>query len=147
MEAKPDEDYLFGHFKSLNEQMHRVQPIFEEFCCRNGFERFPRRSLGRYPRERIQRPGNPWLWYDLTMGCDESGRRYEDFSPEIPYEMSCGATYEESSCRYTKAITCFRDLTFGKVTERLERELNYYLPTLKSWDADILKREGRCVKL
>jgi len=63
----------------LAEHLQAVRPLVDEFARAHGFELVDPRSLGRYPRIRIARADQPQIWFELWMGLDEHGRRYERF--------------------------------------------------------------------
>ena len=46
-------------FAALNEHLLEVQPIFADFCNRNGFVFVDRKSLGRYVRSKRSAPKSP----------------------------------------------------------------------------------------
>ena len=137
-----DEEFFWGHFRRLNEHLTDIQPTLRRFCARHGFEFVPRISLGRYPRQRIERPGNPRLWFDLSMEADPKGVRYQFFFTEAPYHLGAGATYEENGIVYSMSFSCFDLLPWTEVLESLEVELETHLPTLESWTADDLRSRG-----
>ena len=78
--------------EALRAHLGTVEPIFDAFCQSNGFTRATPSSIGRYPRIRVLRDGPVQLWIDLFMELDEAGRRFETFDPQLPYELSAGAT-------------------------------------------------------
>ncbi len=81
-------------FATLNEHLEEVRPIFDDFCARHGFVYVNRKSLGRYPRIRIERPGAPTIWFDLWMEFNKDGQRFEQFTRDLPYECVGGLAIE-----------------------------------------------------
>lgn len=139
-------------FAALNEHLEEVRPIFDAFCARHGFVYVNRKSLGRYPRIRIQRPGAPTIWFDLWMEFDKDGRRFERFRRDLPYELSAGASLilEDGSkygVRFDKCFQCFAGKPFDQVGAVLETEMEKHLPTLERWDAQYLRENGEKVQL
>ena len=132
--------------------LSEVRPIIEKFCALNGFELVDQKSLGRYPRIRIKRPGMVRCWFDLSMELDTNGRRYEKFSRDIPYELSAGAYVDvqdgsKYGSRFQKSVSCFSGTPFGRVPAILQNEMQKYLPRIDGWDMDSLKDKGQKIEL
>ena len=139
-------------FAALNEHLVEVRPIFDDFCARHGFAYVDSRSVGRYPRIRIERTGAVRIWFDLWMELDKDGHRIERFRRNLPYELSAGAyvdVQDGSKCgsRYQKAIQCFADKPFDQIGAVLRVEMEKHLPTLEGWDEQYLKAYGKKVRL
>ncbi len=139
-------------FVELNKHLKELEPIFIEFCSQNEFVFTNKKSLGRYPRIRIERQTEINIWFDLWMQPDKSGNRFEIFNKNLPYELSAGAYYTESnnsktSLRFDKSFICFSDIPFFKIEIILQAELSKNLITLKQWNVDFLKKFGRKVVL
>jgi hypothetical protein len=139
-------------FAALNEHLQEVRPIFDDFCARNGFVYVDRKSLGRYPRIRIERPGATKLWFDLWMELHKVGHRVEQFRRDLPYELSAGAYLDvqdgsKYGTRFQKAILCFSGKPFDQVGAVLQREMQKHLRTLEAWDVQYLKDNGNKVQL
>ena len=64
-------------FNNLREHLSLVRPIMDEFCRAHGFDYVNPGALGRYPRLRIQKAGEINRWFDLWMGLDKDGKRFE----------------------------------------------------------------------
>ena len=125
-------------FDDLNAHLEAVRPVFDEFCARHGFAHVDRRSLGRYPRIRIERAGSVRLWFDLWMQLNDDGRRFERFGPDLPYELSAGAYCDVDDVsgkrvRFQMAFQCFSGKPFEQVASALPSELEQNLETLESW--------------
>jgi hypothetical protein len=139
-------------FATLNEHLQEVRPIFDDFCARNGFVYVNPKSLGRYPRIRIERPGAPTIWFDLWMEFDKDGHRFERFRRDLPYELSAGASVfvddgSKYGVRFDKCFQCFSGKPFDQVGAVLQNELQKHLPTLAQWDVQYLKDNGKKVQL
>ena len=139
-------------FEVLNEHLKDVRPIFDSFCARNGFVYVDRKSLGRYPRIRIERQGPVNTWFELWMELDKDGNRFEHFREDLPYELGAGASFVEDNgtkygVRYQKCFTCFSGKPFNRVGEVLESEMEKHLRTLEGWNALHLKHYGEKVQL
>jgi hypothetical protein len=139
-------------FAALNEHLKEVRPIMDDFCARHGFTYVDRRSLGRYPRIRIEKAGMTRIWFDLWMELDKGGRRVEQFSRDLPYELSAGAYVDVPGAtkygdRFQKAIQCFSGKPFYQVSAVLLSEMEKHLPTLQEWDLHYLSTYGRKVQL
>ena len=139
-------------FVALSEHLEEVRPIFDDFCTRHGFVYVDRRSLGRYPRIRIERPGAPSLWFDLWMEVGKDGQRFERFRRDLPYELSAGASLvlqdgSKYGVRFDKCFQCFSGEPFDQVGAILQDKLETHLRTLEQWDAQYLKEHGERVQL
>ena len=139
-------------FAALNEHLHEVHPILDAFCARHGFAGVDQRSLGRYPRIRIERRGLTNIWFDLWMESDEGGHRVDQFRRDVPYELSAGVYIDvQDGSRYglrlQKAIQCFSGKPFDQVGAILQSEMEKHLPTLEAWNVQYLKDHGERVQL
>ena len=139
-------------FAALNEHLQEVRPIIDDFCARNGFAYVDRKSLGRYPRIRISKPGSVVLYFDLWMELDKEGHRFEKFRRDLPYALYAGASIVEDDgskhgIRFQKGLVCFSGKPFDQVRAVLQSEMQKHLPTLKAWDVQYLKDNGEKVKL
>jgi len=139
-------------FAALNEHLEEVRPIFDEFCVRHGFVYVDRKSLGRYPRVRIEKTGATKIWFDLWMEFDKDGQRFERFKPDLPYELSAGASLvvqdgSEYGIRFDKCFQCFSGKPFDHVGPVLQDEMEKHLPALEGWDVQHLKQNGEKVQL
>jgi hypothetical protein len=144
-------DY-FAALDALNEHLQEVRPIFDEFCACNGFVYVDRRSLGRYPRIRIERPGETTIWFDLWMEFDQDGHRFERFRRDLPYELSAGAYVDmqdgsKHGTRFQKAVQCFSGKPFDQIGALLKGEMEKHLQSLEAWDMQYLKDHGEKVRL
>ncbi|WLQ16773.1 hypothetical protein O5O45_12675 [Hahella aquimaris] len=139
-------------FEELNEHLKRVMPCVNRFCEVAGYEYVDRRALGRYPRIRIQRPGEICRWIELWMELDENGDRYERFFDDIPYELSAGAKVEIADGtpyghRYFKTFVLFSRKPFREVPQTLEGQLRKAHVLLSGWDKTFVLTHGRKVVL
>jgi hypothetical protein len=139
-------------FAKLNEHLQEVRPIFDDFCARNGFVFVNRKSLGRYPRIRIERPGALKIWFDLWMELDKDGHRFEQFRSDLPYELSAGAYVDEQDgskhgVRFQKCISCFSGKPFYQVSAVLQGEMQTHLRALEEWDVQYLMDNGKKIQL
>jgi hypothetical protein len=146
------EAYFFGHFAALNEHLQELLPIFDDFCARNGFVYANKESLGRYPRIRIEKNGATNIYYDLRMGLDREGHRFEQFRHDLPYDLSAGAylVVQDGSkygIHFSKYIQCFSGKPFDQMSVVLQSEMQKHLPMLKEWDVQYLKDNGKKVQL
>lgn len=134
-------------FAKLGAHLEQLNPLVEEFCRKHGFERIKGSSVGRYPRIRLQRCDDITLWLDLWMGLDGAGQRFSRFSPEIPYELSAGAFFDEQSenldkWRYQKSFVIWPSTPFIEVAAKLPAALEDGLKALEKWDLSFLQKEG-----
>lgn len=133
-----DEEYLWRHFAALNDQILEVRPIFDQFCARYKFASVEPRTPSRNPQIRLERPGQPSLWFDLRMERDR-----QDCPPQdLPYELSCGAILDDGQSRYYKILQCFSAKPFEQVPLILKEEMEKALRTLLTWDVKFLKKNG-----
>ena len=145
------QDDFEAHFAALREHLSEVRPSFDAFCARHGFE-YVRGGLGRYPRIRIERVDERTLWFDLSMGLDAQGRRFESFERDRPYELGAGACLDvrdgpKHGTRYCKSVMCFEGVPFEQVGAMLLTEMEKYLPLVGQWTAQYLRESGMKVKL
>lgn len=139
-------------FVELNEHLREFHPIIEDFCLRNQFISVARSSLGRYPRIRIERGDKLKIWFDLQMGLDREGRRFERFLLSLPYQLDAGAYIDNADGsqygeRFQKSINCFNQIPFTMAKSILFDELVRHLVTLESWDSDFLQEHGQRIQL
>ena len=139
-------------FAALNEHVQEVRSIFDEFCARHGFMYVNRQALGRYPRIRIQRGDAPTLWFDLSMGLDKDGHRFERFRRDLPYELDAGANVDvpdgsKYGTRFQKGLRCFSGKPFDQVAAVLQSEMQRHLRTMEEWSVQYLKENGQKVQL
>jgi hypothetical protein len=144
-------DY-FAALDALNKHLQEVQPIFDDFCVQYGFVYVDRKSLGQYPRIRIERPGAITIWFDLWMEFDKDGKRFEYFKRDLPYELSAGAfVFETDSSnqrtRFDKSFQCFSGKPFEEVSAVLKSEMQTNLLTLEKWDFKYIEDNGRKIIL
>lgn len=143
-----DETDFEAHFAALNEHLEEVRPIFDAFCASHGFSYVNRRALGRYPRIRIQRPGEPKIWSDLWMELDKHGQRFEHFRRDLPYELSGGAYLDvqdgsKYGARFGTSLQCFAGRPFEEVGAVLQEQMEKHLLILEGWDSQCLKEHAR----
>ena len=139
-------------FAALSEHLQEVRPIFDGFCSRNAFSYVNQRSLGRYPRIRIERLGEVTIWFDLLMGLDKCGRRFEQFRPDLPYDLGAGADVvvqdgTRYGVRFQKIIPCFIGRAFHDVAAVLQGTMEDHLRVLERWDARYLREKGERIQL
>ncbi len=139
-------------FAALNEHLEEVRPIFDDFCARHGFVYVDRKSLGRYPRVRIEKTGATKIWFDLWIELDKKGHRVERFRRDLPYELSAGAYVDvpdgsKYGTRFQKGVQCFAGKPFDQVGTVLRSEMEKHLPTLEQWDVQHLKDNVNKVQL
>lgn len=139
-------------FAALNEHLREVRPIFDDFCTPHGFTYVNPKSLGRYPRIRIERASATKIWFDLWMESDQKGNRFERFRRDLPYELSAGAYVDvqdgsQYGIRFQKALQCFAGKPFDQVGAVLKSEMEMHLRTLEQWDAQYLRDNGKKVQL
>ena len=143
---------LEDDFTKLNAHLEIVTPLVEAFCHKYDFKRIVGSSVGRYPRIRLQRCDEITLWLDLWMGLDNEGQRFNLFSPDIPYELSAGAFFDEKSqsadkWRYQKSFVIWPAKPFNEVADELREALEFGVATVKNWDLYFLMKEGLRVQL
>jgi len=147
-----DEAEAKAHFAALNEHLKELRPLFDAFCARHGFWYMNRQALGRYPRIRIERTRTTTIWFDLSMGLDSNGKRFEKFWRELPYDFGGGAycVLQDNSkqvFRFGKIIDCFQNRPFDQIGSILIHEMEIHLPTLEQWDVQYLLSHGTKVPL
>lgn len=139
-------------FDKLREHLASVRPIVDEFCSATGYQHVDPRSIGRYPRIRIEKPGEVSRWLDLWMEVDEIGNRNESFFEDVPYELSAGASLHvedetQYGHRFQKSFTVFSGRPFKNVPETLLKELRKGAAEIEVWTPDILRKQGEKVPL
>ena len=139
-------------FEKLRQHLDRVLPNMEKFCLTAGYKFVDSRSLGRYPRIRIERGGEINLWIELWMELDENGKRYEYFFEDIPCELSAGASIDvsdqtEYGHRFQKSFSLISHKSFKDIPAIIIDELKKADKKLAVWDKEVLVREGKRVEL
>lgn len=139
-------------YHALSEHLEGIRPIFDTFCTKHGFFHANKLSLGRYPRIRIEKPAFVKLWFDLSMELNQEGRRFEKFTPDLPYGLGAGAYIEfqdgpEYGARLQTAFTCFSDKPFYEVGAILEAKMESSLRVLEGWDVRYLQAHGKKIQL
>ena len=139
-------------FDKLREHLGRVRPIVDEFCSSNGYCHVDPRSIGRYPRIRIEKPGEVTTWLDLWMELDKDGNRYESFFEDVPYELAAGAHLHvedgtQYGHRFQKSLAVFSGRPFKDVPESLLEELRKGAAEIEEWTAEMLREKGERVQL
>lgn len=137
-------------FEQLRLHLGRVLPNIENFCIEAGYEFVNQKSLGRYPRIRIERTGEINRWIELWMELDEDGNRYEHYFEEIPYELSAGAyinipDHTEYGHRFQKSFLLFSRKKFKDIPTIITTELKKANEKLAGWNRNILINEGKRV--
>lgn len=146
------EEQFKKHFEDLREHLQLVQPLVDEFCSSYGYQHVDPRSIGRYPRIRIQKQGEVARWLDLSMELDEDGNRYEIFFDEVPYELAAGANFHiedgtQYGHRFQKSFAVFSGRPFKAVPENLLEDLRKGAEEIEEWTAAMLKEHGEKVQL
>jgi len=139
-------------YNGLREHLEEVFPIFEKFCYSSGYQLIDSKSLGRYPRIRVENVGFLVRWIDLWMALDEKGDRYKFYFNEIPYELSAGAYYDfddgtEYGIRYQKSISLFTHRPFNKIPKELYQDLYKGKMEVEGWTRKMLQQHGVKVNL
>jgi hypothetical protein len=129
-----------------------VRPIFNTFCAIHGFVRADPQTLGRYPRIRIEREeGELTRVLELWMELDDKGQRFEQFRPDLPYELTAGVSIlvpdDEYGIRFDSWVMCFAHKPFHQVPAVLRSELETHLVIIEQWTGEYLKTYGRKTKL
>jgi len=146
------EEQFKKHFKDLREHLDLVRPVVGEFCSSTGYQHVEPRSIGRYPRIRIQKLGEVIRWLDLSMELDKDGNRYESFFEGVPYELAAGANFHvedgtEFGHRFQKSYSVFSGKPFKDVPEPLPEELRKGAAEIEGWTAEMLRKQGEKVQL
>ncbi|MGH1543069.1 MAG: hypothetical protein ACRBHB_21805 [Arenicella sp.] len=141
-----------NQFEELWQHLDRVLPDIESFCLSAGYEFVDARSLGRYPRIRVEKKGEINCWIELWMELDEKGIRYERFFEEVPYELSAGAFIDiadktEYGHRFQKSFILFSHKYFKDVSVVIVDELKKANEKLVGWNKDTLMVDGQKVEL
>jgi hypothetical protein len=139
-------------FIAMQPYLQPLRPAFKAFCERHEFEFANPSSIGRYPRIRIGRViDQVWVYFDLWMGYDENGKRYEEFFDQIPFEFSAGAfidLHDEPEPprrrRYGYSLLFWEGRPYCEIeSTALLLEMERALPELLTWTPARLRAEGR----
>lgn len=146
------QDMTEEDFIKLGAHLKQLDPCVEEFCRKHSFERIVGSSIGRYPRIRVERSDTITLWIDLWMCLDDDGQRFSLFSPDLPYELSAGAYFDEPSedatqWRYQHCFAIWSAKPFKEVAEALPEALEKAVAILQQWDLSLLQKEGLRLQL
>lgn len=143
----------YTKFSELSEQLASLIPPFVEFCSKHEYSFVDSRSLGRYPRVRVEKVGDVIAWFELWMCLDPEGNRYESFFETIPFELSAGVYVDLNDqpphgCRYYMAFSIWERRPFSSITsEELIRAMELNLSTLNVWSIEMLRVNGKPVIL
>lgn len=135
-----------AQFAALGANLDEVRPIFDEFCARYGFVHANPASLGRYPRIRVNRVRETRIYFDLWMALDANGRRFEHYTPELPYDLSAGAWIDVpdgGGTRFGSHSECLSARPLHEITPILLQTMEQHLPKLEAWSVQDLKDKGR----
>jgi hypothetical protein len=137
-----------AQFAALGINLGEVRPIFDEFCARHAFVHANPLSLGRYPRIRVQRDRETRTWFDLWMGLDANGRRFEHYRPDLPYDLSAGVYIDVpdgdgGGTRFSSYGECLSAGPLHEITPILLQTMEQHLPKLETWTVQNLKEKGR----
>ena len=128
-------------FVALGQNLGEVRPIFDEFCARHGFVHTNPLSLGRYPRIRVTKERETRMYFDLWMSLDANGRRFERYSPDLPYDLYAGVYVDVGSTRYAAGEECLTARPLHAITPILWRTMERHLPKLAAWSVADLKEK------
>jgi hypothetical protein len=86
------------------------------------------------------------------MELDKEGKRINEFSPDVPYELGAGSFLDvpdglKQGMRFHKSVICFSGVPFDHLKSILPGELQRTLKILEKWDSPYLKEHGEKVKL
>ncbi len=140
-------------FSELSSHLAPLIPAFAEFCSRHEYSFVDSRSLGRYPRVRVEKVADVITWFELWMCLDAEGNRYESFFETIPFELSAGVCIDlidepPLGRRYQVAFPIWERRPFSSITsEEMIRAMELSFSTLNVWSVEMLKANGKLVML
>lgn len=143
----------YRNASELSEHLASLIPAFNEFCSKHEYSFVDSRSLGRYPRVRVEKVGDVIAWFELWMCLDPEGNRYQSFSETIPFELSAGVYVDlkdepPHGRRYYMAFPIWERRPFSSITsEELMRAMELNLSTLNVWSIEMLRANGKAVVL
>ena len=139
-------------FIKLREHLKLIQPYFDDFVDDYKYEYANPKSLGRYPRLRINKNDNYHKWIELCMCLDDDGKRYEKFFEKIPYELSAGVYVKKNDLlkqqyRYQISTSIYDRKPFNQVSGSIVDDFKKCKAWLDGWDKESIMKEGVRVKL
>lgn len=105
----------------LGEHLREIDPIFQEFLRASEY-RDNTGALGRYPHRSAVSDSDVSRKIDLQMEDDEqSGERFSEFDPSIPYTLWAGAWVDLDGKRYCpgRGVLIFERLPFVAMVPKL----------------------------
>ncbi|HRX83644.1 MAG TPA: hypothetical protein P5572_01350 [Phycisphaerae bacterium] len=128
-------------YQRLAEHLAELDPAISRFVAAHGFFVLTT-GVGRYPRRRINRYGEPNLFLDLQMDLNEDGEAYTAFDPSLPYSLTAGAWFDIGTTRYGKHVNCFHGIPFVDLRDAFEDRLTAAFEMIKGWDVPYLRQFG-----
>ena len=132
MPLKTEADYV-----RLAAHLVAIDPIVEPFAALHGYMVMQWPLGGRYPNRKMHRQdGLVWRCIQITMNEWPNGERYDEFFPEIPYNVFGAAWVDDFDCglRWSGPHLTTRGIPFCELVTTLPIYLQHmesYLKTLK----------------
>jgi hypothetical protein len=135
-------------FIALGQNLGEARLIFDDFCARHGFVHANPLSLGRYPRIRVTKTAATLMYFDLWMALDANGRRFEQYRPDLPYDLGAGVWIDVpddngGGTRFSSFGECLSARPLQEIIPVLLQTMEEHLPGLVAWSVDDLKAKGR----
>ncbi|MDA0811843.1 MAG: hypothetical protein O3C21_05580 [Verrucomicrobia bacterium] len=132
------EDYL-----RLGEHLAEIREPFSSFALKHGYKlegHVENGSWGYYPDLRIFKRERIIRTIHLSMGMDESGKKYEEFFPEIHYSVFAAAWIDDFDdlVRWSGPRLLIDRIPFNRLVENLSAHLDFFLGFAESVTEDYL---------
>lgn len=104
-----------------------VYPVFDVFIENHNLVYAT--HVGPYPRVRAERTRDDGalMWIEFWMALDSQGRYFEEFSAQVPHELSGGVSVDveekEGVVRYGSTITMYENRAYCAALKTLEEDL------------------------
>lgn len=108
-------------YERLGEHLKAIDPAFHAFLRDSGYSDNTG-ALGRYPHRSAVHMTDVSRKIDLKMEDDEdTGARFSDFDPSIPYSLWGGAWVDQDGMRYCpdRGVMIFEHLPFAELLPML----------------------------
>ena len=115
-------------YERLGEHLTRLDAVIDAFAVAHDYN-VTRRGL--YPNRYLMQRGPLMRGIEISMGDDERGQRFDQFSPEIPYIVWAGAWIDDWTIRTRLSGPHIK--TWPIPFSALERHLSAYLEHFHSY--------------
>ncbi len=118
-----------------------VRRLAEAVAAEAGYEAAESGSVGRYPKLRfVQNAGAVTKWIEFGMGLDAEGRRFEELSSAVCYELGGGAftdrVVDGKVVRHSRRHLVFEGLELSECRPRIAEDFDALHQVLSAWGVE-----------